>query len=298
MFENYIRYHSVDSGRRLRLGISATAASAGVFLAILFWWAVERLSIEGVDPPICWYKYSVVPIPEPSPPPPPPPPPPPAGSEGSKAEAVPEVETKNSDEPEEELELKELIPPRKIPDKIPAIKPSVNSEKGAKRGGVPMGVPGGVPGGVLGGVLGGVPGEVSGGVLGGVPDGMLGGALRGVPGGQVTKGNEVVSRTDAIMESIDIVKGRGIYTPGPDERSLQATKAAMFDKRPGLVKIGFCVRTSGRTRSIKVFEKFPYDRQVSRICANTVAQWRFRPKRVGGKLVETCSIVTFNIHFE
>ncbi len=100
------------------------------------------------------------------------------------------------------------------------------------------------------------------------------------------------------MEPIASVKSRSIYNPDPDNKKLQATKAAKFDKRPGVVKVKFCVGTSGKTKGVKVIKKYPHDPQVNRICSDTVAKWRFKPKIVGGKPIETCSKVTFDIRFQ
>ena len=52
------------------------------------------------------------------------------------------------------------------------------------------------------------------------------------------------------------------------------------------------------TKDVKVIKKYPHDPQVNRICSDTVSKWRFKPKIVGGKPIETCSKVTFDIRFE
>jgi protein TonB len=100
------------------------------------------------------------------------------------------------------------------------------------------------------------------------------------------------------MEPISSVRSRAIYDPDPDGKELQATKAAKFDKRPGSVKVGFCVGPTGKVKDVKVTKKYPHDPQVNRICSDTVAKWRFKPRLVGGKPIESCSAVTFDIRFE
>jgi protein TonB len=113
-----------------------------------------------------------------------------------------------------------------------------------------------------------------------------------------TKRDTDADKKEIEMEPIASVKSRAIYDPDPDGKLLQATKAAKFDKRPGSVKVGFCVGATGKTKDVKVTKKYPHDPQVNRICADTVAKWRFKPRLVGGKPVETCSAMTFDIRFE
>ncbi len=271
MFDHYMHYQSGDPRRRLRLQIAATAAGITTFAFIVFGWVADKMSINKVDPPTS--KYVVVQMLNEEPPPPPPPPPPPAGDD-SEPEPEPEEEI-----PEEEVPLEEeIVQPKETPDKIPEA-----TNKGKSKG--PK-----VPGGVVGGVVGGVPGGVVGGVVGG--------QLGGMPGGVVTKRNTEEAKKEVVMEPISSVKGRAIYNPDPDQKKLQATKAAKFDKRPGEVKVKFCVGTTGKTKDVKVSKKYPHDPQVNRICKETVSKWRFKAKLVGGKPIETCSTVTFVIRFE
>lgn len=100
------------------------------------------------------------------------------------------------------------------------------------------------------------------------------------------------------MEPIASVKSRGIYMPDPNEKKLQATKAAKFDRRSGKVHVKFCVGASGKTKSVKVTKKYPHDPAINKICSDTVAKWRFKPKLVGGKPIETCTTVIFDIRFD
>jgi protein TonB len=99
------------------------------------------------------------------------------------------------------------------------------------------------------------------------------------------------------VKPIGSVLSQGVYTPDPPEKKLQATKAAMFDKRPGSVKVGFCVAPSGKTTEVKIKKRFPGDPKVDQICMDTVKKWRFKPFLVGGKPLKTCSTMTFDIKF-
>jgi len=190
--------------------------------------------------------------------PPPPPPPPPPPASGEEEE--------QEQIPDEEVPLEEdIVQPTETPEKVP-------ETKGKK---VPSGVKGGVPGGIPGGVVGGV----------------LGG---GMGGGVATKRD---TTKDVAKQPIKTVMGQAIYSPDPDKKKLAATKAGMFDKRPGINKTAFCVNASGKTVEVRTVKKFPGDPKVDQICRETVQKWRFRPFLVGGKPVKTCSTVEFNIKF-
>ncbi|RMG99237.1 MAG: TonB family protein [Deltaproteobacteria bacterium] len=91
---------------------------------------------------------------------------------------------------------------------------------------------------------------------------------------------------------------QAIYAPDPDKKKLQATKAAMFDRRGGVNKTYFCVSEQGKVVDVRTTKKFPGDPQVDKIIRDTVKKWRFRPFLVGGKPRKTCTTYTFEIHFK
>ena len=81
-------------------------------------------------------------------------------------------------------------------------------------------------------------------------------------------------------------------------RGWDKLKAATFDKRPGSVKVAFCVDASGKSTDVRVSKKFPNDPAVDQICADTVKKWRFKPFIVDGKPKKTCSEAIFEISFD
>ena len=102
------------------------------------------------------------------------------------------------------------------------------------------------------------------------------------------------SRTN---KPFSVVVGNAIYKPDPDKNALSATKASMFDKRPGSNETSFCVDVDGKTVDVKTKKKFPNDPKVDEICRDTIKKWRFKPFIVGGKPVKTCSVAEFNFKF-
>jgi protein TonB len=131
---------------------------------------------------------------------------------------------------------------------------------------------------------------VPGGVLGGVLGGQLGGQL----GGVATKREPTQA---SAPKPFNVVVGNAIYKPDPDKNALAATKASMFDKRPGTNETSFCVDVDGKTVDVKTKKKFPNDPKVDEICRDTIKKWRFKPFIVGGKPVKTCSVAEFNLKF-
>jgi outer membrane biosynthesis protein TonB len=83
-----------------------------------------------------------------------------------------------------------------------------------------------------------------------------------------------------------------IDTPNPDNKALQQTKAARFDKTNGHSTVQFCVERDGITSDIQTVEKFPGDPLVDQILRDTVAKWRFKPLPV-----KVCTDRKFNIRF-
>jgi protein TonB len=188
---------------------------------------------------------------------PPPPPPPPPPPAGGEVEEEEEEE----EIPEEEEPIEELLQPDDKPKDIPDEKKS--------SGAIPKGVPGGMPGGVPGGV----------------PGGAAGIKTKSTDKGAVTK------------QPLSAVMAQAVFTPDPDDKLLQATKAARFDKRDGDNITSFCIDTNGKVVDVKTKQKFPNDPQVDKIIADTVKKWRFKPFVVGSKPVKTCSERKFRIKF-
>lgn len=264
MFEHYITYQKADPKRRKQITVASIISGTATFSMILFAWAANKMDIRKVDPPTIDYIMVQMSVDEA--PPPPPPPPPPAGDD-SEPEEEEEI-------PEEEVPEEEIVQPKETPDKVPDAK-KVASNKPAIPGGIPGGVSGGVPGGVVGGVLG----------------GQLGGQL----GGVATKRD---AATRSVPKPISSVMAQGIFTPDPDQKKLQSTKAGMFDKRPGSNQTAFCVEKDGKTTDVQTKKRFPGDPQVDAICRDTVKKWRFKPFVVAGRAEKTCTVVTFNLSFK
>ncbi|NJK32685.1 MAG: hypothetical protein HC927_09900, partial [Deltaproteobacteria bacterium] len=118
-----------------------------------------------------------------------------------------------------------------------------------------------------------------------------------VPGGGATIKTASTGKTASAKKPLSTVMAQATYAPDPDQKLLQATKAARFDKRGGTNTTSFCVDASGKTVDVKTVKKFPNDPQVDKIIADTIKKWRFKPFEVGGKAVKTCSERTFKITF-
>jgi protein TonB len=126
-------------------------------------------------------------------------------------------------------------------------------------------------------------------VPGGVPGGIPGG------GGISTK----PSGTGGVAKKpLDAVMAQAVYSPNPDEKLLQQTKAARFDKRDGTNTTSFCVDVSGKVVDVTTKQKFPGDPQVDQIIRDTIKKWRFKAFYVGGKPVKTCTERTFKLKFK
>lgn len=108
-------------------------------------------------------------------------------------------------------------------------------------------------------------------------------------------GTETKKKT---RETFAVLKARGIYTPDPRTAVLAKTKTGLGSRRPGVVKVDFCVGPNGKVSSSKVTQRFSGDPEVDRICRAAVQKWRFKPARAGGKARTTCSDVTFRIEFD
>lgn len=89
-----------------------------------------------------------------------------------------------------------------------------------------------------------------------------------------------------------------MYSPNPDQKALQQTKAARFDKADGLSVVGFCVEPNGKTSHIRTIRKFPDDPQIDAIIRETISRWRFKPYVVDGVAVLVCTEKSFKLKFK
>ncbi|HLT39745.1 MAG TPA: hypothetical protein VK034_25860 [Enhygromyxa sp.] len=101
----------------------------------------------------------------------------------------------------------------------------------------------------------------------------------------------------ALVRPLSEVNEQAIYTPDPDNKALQQTKAARFDKADGVSVVAFCVETNGATSDIQTVQKFPGDPLIDKIIRDTVAGWRFRPFIVDGAAVKVCTEKRFVLRF-
>lgn len=261
-FEHYLDSNRPNPKRAALLAVAGAVAISGTSLMIMAGWVAGKMSVARVDPPSTEYILLSMNADQPMPPPPPPPPPP-AGSSAEEDEPEPDDEV-----PEEAQPLEETQPEK--PTKIPA----------QKAGGVPQGVPNGVLGGQIGGLIGGIP---TGGI--GKPP-QFGIAVKPPSTDGVTK------------QPLAAVMARAVYSPDPDQKLLQLTKAARFDKRDGKSTVSFCIDGGGRVVDVKTKSKFPGDPEVDKILRHTIQTWRFKPLMVGKKAVKTCSERTFSLRFQ
>ncbi|PCC70807.1 protein TonB [Nannocystis exedens] len=262
MFEHYLHQHVPDRRRRLRLVVAAHLAGLFTVGALGFTWLMGKLQIAQVAPPNA--NFVLVQMSLDTPLPPPPLPPAPARTEPEDKE-VPE-EPKPDDEPPEDFT--ELLPPPK-----PRPGPVGNGAPTAT-GTAPIGVPG---------VATGIPG------------------VHRLPPGFSTPTLAAPRQPKSEQRApvpLAVVRAQAVYTPNPDQDRLAATRAGMFDKRPGENETSFCVDATGRTTEIRTVKAFPGDPAVDEVIRSTIKTWRFRPFMVEGKAVKTCTSQVFRITFK
>lgn len=288
MFDAYVQVQSGNPRWRRAMGTSAVISgivTAGLLTSL---WVYDKLQIRRVDPPSNATIVVQMMEEEMSPSAPPPP----LAKKGG------------GDEPEEpEPEPEEPKPEPPVPDEeVPLEQPELDEQpvkarvRPTKRKTSSSDAPPG-PGKPEGHEQGSVLGKRTAGPLAFGP----GGPGRGLPG--FGQGKAIATKTVAKKESVAKqplakVKSNSLYAPDCDAKKLAGTKASTFDKRPGSTTVGFCVSTSGQAVDVKTTKKFPGDPQVDRICRDTVKKWRFKPFKVGGKTIKTCSSVTFRIEFD
>jgi periplasmic protein TonB len=261
MFEHYLVQHAPDRRRRLRLMVAAHLAAFATTGALGFTWLMGKLHIAQVAPPNA--NFVLVQMSLDTPLPPPPLPPAPARTE-PEDRAVPD-EPEPDDEPPETFT--ELLPPPK-----PRPGPVGNGPPTAT-GTAPIGVPGvGV----------GIPG--------------VNRLVTGFNPGLATARQPKAEQRAPVP--LTAVHAQAVYTPNPDKDRLAATRAGMFDKRPGENETSFCVDATGRTTEIRTVKAFPGDPAVDEVIRSTIKTWRFRPFMVEGKAIKTCTSQTFRISFK
>jgi protein TonB len=261
MFEHYLQHQVPDSRRRWRVALAVNIAGFATAGLLSFTWLMDKMMIAQVTPPTP--HFVMVQMAMESLPPPPPPPAAPA------TRPEPEVEPVPDEDP--------LTPPDSFVETLPSPRPRVARVIGNgapdSKGTLPFGNPTG-----LIGIIGSPPG------------------LPRDPG--------IAVRTDPRPEPtraplpIATVRAQAIYAPAPDQNKLGATKAAMFDRRPGENETAFCVDPQGRTTDVRTTKKFPGDPKVDEVCRDTIKAWRFKPFLVDGRPTKTCSVQVFNITFQ
>ncbi|HEY8375495.1 MAG TPA: hypothetical protein VIK91_03355 [Nannocystis sp.] len=262
MFEHYLDQHVPDRRRRLRLMVAAHLAALATTGALGFTWLMGKLQIAQVAPPTTTFVLVQMTLDTPLPPPPPPPPTP----ARSESQTRPEPDEPRDDAPPEDVT--ELLPPPKPrPGPVGSGPPTSTGTSSLP------GMPGGVPG---------VPGIAN------LPPNLN---PPGLPGPRPKPEQRP-------PVPLAVVQAQAIFTPNPDRDRLAATRAGMFDKRPGENETAFCVDASGHTIDIRTVKPFPNDPGVDAIIRATIKTWRFRPFMVDGRPVKTCTSQVFRITFK
>jgi protein TonB len=261
MFEHYLSHHRPDRGRRLRMVIAAHLAGIATFSGLGFTWLMGKLQIAQVAPPSSTFVLVQMSLDTPLPPPIPPAP--------KLAEPQEKVEPEEPDDEVQPEDVSETLPPPPKPKAGP-----VGNGPPTATGTAPFGVPGvgvGIPG------VNRIPGFIP-----------IGTSL-------IVKPQKQESRPPV---PLSVVRSQAIYSPDPDRNKLAATRAGMFDKRPGENETAFCVDAAGRTTDVRTVKAFPSDPQVDEVIRATIKTWRFRPFMVEGKAMKTCTSQVFRISFK
>lgn len=269
MFDVYMEGQSVDPRTRMRMMMALVASLAVTTVAGSMSFAAGKLSIGTVGPPsfgaVELSIHTMAPMVRTDPPPRPK-----APATKAAASAVAARTTPNPRRGEPKAESNDGAPTEQVS------KNRAGFGSGSDEGEV------GIPGPESRGCVG----------VGCVPNAPIGTRpLSRVP-------NKTGSGPQKAREALSVLKARGIYTPDPQAAALAKTKTGLGTRRPGMVKVSFCVGPSGKVSSAKIARKFSGDPEVDRICRAAVQKWRFKPARVGGKARTTCSDVTFRIEFD
>jgi len=260
MFEHYLVQQVPDRRRRLRMLVAVHLAALTTAGGMGFTWLMGKLQIAQVAPPNANFVLVQMTLDSPLPPPPLPP-----------APARTEPEDKAPEEPEPDDE-----PPEDVTELLPPPKPRpgpVGNGAPTATGAAPIGVPGA-------GI--GIPGVTR------VP--------LNFPTGVATARQPKPEQRAPVP--LAVVRAQSVYTPNPDQDRLAATRAGMFDKRPGENETAFCVDAGGRTTEVRTVKAFPGDPAVDEVIRSTIKTWRFRPFMVEGKAIKTCTSQVFRITFK
>lgn len=261
MFEHYLKHQAPDSRRRWRVALSINIAGFATVSMIGFTWFADKMMVARVDAPSA--HYVMVQMDMEALPPPPAPPAAPMAREEPEDERIPD------EDPVQPEDINEVIAPPK-PKAVKVAGTGVPTSTGTS----PIGNPQGIPG-----------------IPGGIPK------IIGIGTGTIPISRERPPTDARPPLPIAAVMAQAIYTPPPDRNRLSGTKAAMFDKRPGVNETSFCIDTEGHTVDVRTTRKFPGDPKIDDICRDTVKTWRFKSFKVDGRPVKTCSIQVFNISF-
>jgi protein TonB len=104
-------------------------------------------------------------------------------------------------------------------------------------------------------------------------------------------------REDPVAE-VPFERMKAIYAPDPSQAELARTRTGLGSKRPGRVRVDFCIDAHGKVSRSRVAKRFPGDTGIDAVARSTVSKWRFKPMLVGGRARAACSAVTFDIRFE
>jgi protein TonB len=100
------------------------------------------------------------------------------------------------------------------------------------------------------------------------------------------------------MPEVPFAKMQPIYSPDPPQGELARTRTGLGSRRPGSVRVEFCIDAHGKVARSRVVKRFSGDTAIDAIARGTVSKWRFRPMLVGGRPRPACSAVTFDIRFD
>lgn len=267
MFEVYIQEQSIDPRLRNRMMAALTSAAALTTCAGFLGWVAGELDIDMVSAP---KRFEVATLSlEPEPPPPPPPPDQPVRT-AAVADTTP-AHGRAAKQPEEDRPDAFLEPttPKARVYSPHGDGPGDGSET-APRNRIPT-------------------------------DGGGGGSpcLVGMScTGTIATGRVIGERDDAAVTKVDFASMKSIYTPDPAQDELARTRTGLGSRRPGSVRVEFCIDARGKVSRTRVVKRFPGDDAIDAIARRTVTKWRFKPMMVGSQPRAACSAVTFDIRFD
>jgi protein TonB len=263
MFDVYIQEQSIDPQLRNRMMASLTTAAALTVCAGIVAWGADKLKIAGVAPP---QRAEMVMLSiDPDPPPPPAPP-----------EQPKQVQAVVDDGPTRERAAEK--PVIELADAyLESTRPS--SHHGPVTDGNGHGFGHG-------------HGHGHGGPQGGPC--LIGMRCSDVVG----TGDRTPRPPSPPIAKIPFADMKPIYSPDPPQGELARTRTGLGSRRPGSVRVEFCIDAHGKVARSRVAKRFAGDTAIDAIARSTVSKWRFRPMLVGGRPRPACSAVTFDIRFD